>query len=46
MVCAGGTGIDYPFAVDLAKQKAQSSGGLRVKGGRPAWWWCFSVVLL
>lgn len=32
----GGTGIDYPFAVDLAKQEAQSSGGLPGEGGRPA----------
>ncbi len=43
---AGGTGIDYPFAVDLAKQKAQSSGGLPGErwssgaGGGVSLWYC------
>lgn len=43
---AGGTGIDYPFAVDLAKQKAQSSSGLPGQrwssgaGGGVSLWYC------
>ncbi len=33
---AGGTGIDYPFAVDRQSRKHNPQAGYRVKGGRPA----------